>query len=1004
MDELFGIPMGPLAATLVVVLAVLLGALGALAIRNRIFLRLGIRNVTRRRARTALIVLGLMLGTTIITSALTTGDTMSHTIRMSAVQSLGATDELVSVRGAEVDSMVQLGSTTGIEYFPERVLQAVGHELTAREHLIDGVAPAIVEPLAVQNLTTRQTEPRVTLFASSQPHLAAFGDIRRHDDGDVQYLNDLRRGEVFLNADAADELRAEPAHVLRIFFEGEGFTVRVRTVVDYQGTGTDGAAMMMPLAEAQRVLDREGEIKYVLISNRGGDLSGAALTNEVTAAVNPTLKPFGLEADPVKRDALDAADAEGNAFMSVFTTFGSFSIFAGALLIFLIFVMLASERRGELGIARAVGTRRGHLVQLYLYEGMAYDLVAAVVGALLGVAVAFGMVFVIASALDFTGLEIQHDVQPRSLVVGYTVGVLLTFVIVTFSAWRVSRMNIVAAIRNTPEPAVRRSGKRRWIVGTLAILAGALLVASGVSGADAGAFMLGASLVVIGAIPLARMAGLSERLVFTAAGLLLVVFWLLPFDSVEGLAGKELKWGFGVWILSGLFVVLGSAWVLVFNADILLHGLAATLGRMRSLAPILRMAIAYPLRSRFRTGVTLAMFTMVVFTLVVGAVVSGSFVNAFGDTEKFGGGFDIRAQAAPTNPVVGMGSAIRSAPGLDPSQFTIVSEQSFLAAKARQVGRDAAPSFEDYPLRGLDRPFLRNTTFGLAAMARGYGRPAEVWRAIDTRPNLAVVDPIVVPRRDNWSAGAVLPDFKLRGFVIEDGVFDPIPVVTQDPQTGKSVTLTVIGVLEDTAPQAMYGLSTSQQSLAAAYGERVQPTAYYFQLAPGVDASETAPKLESAFAAHGLEADSTEELVDELVDVNLTFNRLIQGFMGLGLIVGIAALGVISARAVVERRQQIGILRALGFRRRAIQLSFLIESSFIALTAIFVGTALALIVSVNVVADTASQSSWKDLELAVPWANLAIIFGAVYAAALLATLMPAVRASRIYPAEALRYE
>ena len=41
--------------------------------------------------------------------------------------------------------------------------------------------------------------------------------------------------------------------------------------------------------------------------------------------------------------------------------------------------------------------------------------------------------------------------------------------------------------------------------------------------------------------------------------------------------------------------------------------------------------------------------------------------------------------------------------------------------------------------------------------------------------------------------------------------------------------------------------------------------------------------------------------------------------MGLGLVVGVAALGVISARAVVERKQQIGILRAIGFRRRMIR-------------------------------------------------------------------------------------
>ena len=44
------------------------------------------------------------------------------------------------------------------------------------------------------------------------------------------------------------------------------------------------------------------------------------------------------------------------------------------------------------------------------------------------------------------------------------------------------------------------------------------------------------------------------------------------------------------------------------------------------------------------------------------------------------------------------------------------------------------------------------------------------------------------------------------------------------------------------------------------------------------------------------------------------------------------------------------------------------------------------------------------MALTVPWVNLAIIFSAVYLVALLTTLAPAVRASRIYPAEALRYE
>jgi len=159
-----------------------------------------------------------------------------------------------------------------------------------------------------------------------------------------------------------------------------------------------------------------------------------------------------------------------------------------------------------------------------------------------------------------------------------------------------------------------------------------------------------------------------------------------------------------------------------------------------------------------------------------------------------------------------------------------------------------------------------------------------------------------------------------------------------------------------------------------------------------------------AFLANGMQADSLKKLLADAVSANLTFDRLIEGFMGLGLIVGVAALGVITARAVVERRQQIGVLRAIGFRKRMVQLSFLIESSFISLTAIVVGTGLGLAVAYSVISDSRRTPSWENMSFVVPWETLGIIFFAVYLVALLTTFVPALRASRIYPAEALRYQ
>jgi putative ABC transport system permease protein len=131
--------------------------------------------------------------------------------------------------------------------------------------------------------------------------------------------------------------------------------------------------------------------------------------------------------------------------------------------------------------------------------------------------------------------------------------------------------------------------------------------------------------------------------------------------------------------------------------------------------------------------------------------------------------------------------------------------------------------------------------------------------------------------------------------------------------------------------------------------------------------------------------------------------RLFQGFMALGLLVGIAALGVIASRTVVERRQQVGVLRALGFHPSMVALSFLLESSFIALTGILIGVIAGLLLGADMVRTFFAQLT-PDTAVTAPWGQLGVILLLAYGFSLLLTLIPSLQASRIYPAEALRYE
>src|SRR5256885_13680879 len=132
MRRLFGVPIGSLAVGLVLVVGVCIAIVAALALHNRVFLKIGVRNLTRRRAGPATIVLGLMLGTAIIASALGTGDTVGTTIRSSVLTSLGRIDELVSVKGVDAKAVTAAPTrASDIAYFPEADLDKVAAAVRA---------------------------------------------------------------------------------------------------------------------------------------------------------------------------------------------------------------------------------------------------------------------------------------------------------------------------------------------------------------------------------------------------------------------------------------------------------------------------------------------------------------------------------------------------------------------------------------------------------------------------------------------------------------------------------------------------------------------------------------------------------------------------------------------------------------------------------------------------------------------------------------------------------
>jgi putative ABC transport system permease protein len=846
----------------------------------------------------------------------------------------------------------------------------------------------------------------------------------------------------------------------------------------------DGPSFLLPLARSLgafgdyiddvRVLptaldDPSGEQLRALLANMEvrSWLRQVDLPAQDAAALNAalaTLNQFDL-LDPLsKSTVVSVADIGGIVFSSLFSIFGVFSILAGVLLIFLIFVMMAAERRSEMGMARAVGVQRGHLVQMFVTEGVLYDLVAAAVGVLLGLAVSYAMVGFLGRLFNdlstqFGGqstlFRIQFHAAPTSIVISYCVGVLFTFVIVTLSAWRVSRLNIVAAIRDLPDTgaAARTS---RW--SRLAhLLSGPLLVAAGAAlwwyGAPAALSLLLAALSLI-------VAGLAlfggwwlertslreeqvQRIVYTVIGVGLLILWGVPWDRWLGRAGAEIDLG-GPWILlsfalTGPLFILGAILVIMFNADAWTWGISYLLGGIGALTPVLKTAIAYPLSSRFRTGMAMLLFAMIITTVTIMTVVIEATQSLVApDSERYAG-FEI--QVSPSllsffDPVYDLNTEIAANPDFPVDEVAAVGGVSSLTVNAQQVGDEepAAGRWRRTDLIGVDAGYLSQAAqvYTLALRAPGFADDAAVWQALAERDDVAILSANLLPaapgpsstpaaeddsmtepvdgpdnlerRRGPGDEDWDYPRLRLTGFDAASAELPDLRIALRDPDSGAPVhTVQIIGVLAQNDTLAGEGIQINQRGLELVRGEDVAPNNFYLKVREGVEVHAVAQAAERAFLGNALNATIMAESFAQGQAVTRGILQLLQGFLALGLLVGIAALGVISTRTVVERRQQVGMLRAIGFQRNMVALSFLIESSFIALTGIAVGAATGVVLGQNMVS-LFFEALRDGQTFTTPWLQIGGIVLAAYAFSLLTTILPAYQAARIYPAEALRYE
>ncbi len=980
-----------LIAGLFLLLAVVALLLAVLALRHRVAFRLGVRNAARARRRTAMLLMGLLIGTSIIAGSLVVGDTIDSLALHYTYLAVGHSDEAIGDQSAS-------GNWQPFNYSVYGSVQSAA----PGDHEISGVTPEIVGSVSILDRTTDIPQPSLNLIAVNGNQSAVLGSFVS-DTGAV--VQGPAPGEVILDDLAASEMNASAGDSVVLYGpNAQPVPMVVQAVVQDNergafptgGVGNYGSAFI-DLSAGQSLEAMPGSINFLVISIAGGESQQLAHSDAVSAFLNTTIASIpaahGLAVDEILKNAVATEDTKGSGATTLFLVLGLFSIAAGALLVVGIFTLLAEERKGEMGVERALGLRREELVYSFLFEGTFYAAGSALAGTALGVAVGYGLTYAFGGLIRTAGISEaallqSFTVTPEALVLSYVAGFLLTLVTVAVASRRASRLNIVRAIRDLPEPdPPRRTYTYLALFGAIAFVLGALLYAKTYQGTSAISDpVIGGALVLAGlALVAARF--VRNRPVFSALGVALLIWggyeplrtWALGTSHGGGV--------YGVFV-EGIMLVTGAVLIYAFNAATVAAALVRLAGGRRKRAPVALVGLSFPGRRPGRTTTTLAIFALVSFTLVIIAAVGSSLDASLSTLEREeSGGYALVAfssTSAPQLPAYVSGNATLS------PDFAHVVPLSTGPINVSVNGSNLAPYSDSVYSAPTGEPafsdFYSSNQYTYSATLNGMSA-SQVDQELSSDPGVAIVDQTYSTVPDNLATSVPAGHPQVNpGAGIE----------LTNPLNGNTTFVTVIGVMTQDVLTGVFVNPAAAAKLGVT-GAQI----FLMGVAPGIADATAALAAKKAFFPYGLVVVNLENAIASSIATTEGEIELLQIFVGLGLVVGIAAMGIVAARAVAERRREIGMLRANGFTQGMIIRAFLLEYTFITVIGLAIGTALGLLAVWNLT-HSAQATATGVTDFAVPWLNLVIILVVAYGLSMLAVTGPSRRAARLPPAVAVR--
>ena len=375
-------------------------------------------NIKRRKGKMLFLVLGLMIGISTVVTLLSITQTMTRNIEQRLNQ-FGA--NIVMVPKSENLSLNYGGIDVGGVSYNVREFdqEKLANIRTIKNHKnLSIIAPKVLGPVMVKDKNV------LLMGVVFEEELAL--KTWWHKKGGVF---PKKENEVMLGSQAANLFGFKIGDTINLL----GNPFKVTTILKPTG-GSEDDAIIASLGASQKLLGKEGKLSMVEIS---AFCQGCPIS-EMTLQI---AEKFPFAKVTAMKQAVMSKMQSIDMFKSFSLGVSIIVILIGSLLVLVTMMGSVNERTREIGIFRAIGFRRGHVMQIILLEALLLGIIGGILGFGIGNLIAYGIIPLVIKDGVFAGINMNLGI------VSILMAVALSLLASLYPAFKASNMDPSEALR-----------------------------------------------------------------------------------------------------------------------------------------------------------------------------------------------------------------------------------------------------------------------------------------------------------------------------------------------------------------------------------------------------------------------------------------------------------------------------------------------------------------------------------------------------------------------------